>query len=228
MQLPYFNTPARRRRAHAQARAGIMRELLGAAWPAAATDWRELSLVALDFETTGLNAKRDRLLSYGLVKIEGGAIRLASARHQIIQARCALDEKSVTLHQITDDASAQGAALSDCLPELLQNLCGCVVLAHFAKIEKSFLNHACNSIYQSPCLLPFIDTMQIALRLQATATDNHNINRLRLYHLRSDYRLPEYPPHNALYDALSTAELFLAQAAQMERNHQPLTFGQLQ
>ena len=63
--------------------------------------------------------------------------------------------------------------------------------------------------------------------LPSQDTGNHNINRLRLYHLRSNYGLPEYPPHNALYDAFSTAELFLAQATRMEQNHLPLTFGQL-
>ena len=36
---------------------------------------------------------------------------------------------------------------------------------------------------------------------------------LRLHGLRERYNLPRYPAHNALSDALSAAELFLAEAA---------------
>jgi len=37
---------------------------------------------------------------------------------------------------------------------------------------------------------------------------------LRLFNLRASHHLPRYPAHNALSDALATAELFLALAAE--------------
>lgn len=38
---------------------------------------------------------------------------------------------------------------------------------------------------------------------------------LRLAHCRQRYNLPDYEAHNALVDALSCAELFLAQVGKM-------------
>ena len=40
-------------------------------------------------------------------------------------------------------------------------------------------------------------------------------NSLRLFNLRERYKLPAYKAHNALSDALSTAELFLALMADL-------------
>ena len=38
---------------------------------------------------------------------------------------------------------------------------------------------------------------------------------LRLFNLRPRYNLPRYKAHNALSDAIATAELFMALAAEM-------------
>ena len=43
-------------------------------------------LLALDFETSGLNEKQDRLLSMGWVLISHGRIRMATAGHCVIRS----------------------------------------------------------------------------------------------------------------------------------------------
>jgi DNA polymerase-3 subunit epsilon len=59
---------------------------------------------------------------------------------------------------------------------------------------------------------PIIDTLEIAQR--AFQRRNHTIQPgdLRLFNLRPRYNLPQYKAHNALSDALATAEVFLALA----------------
>jgi DNA polymerase-3 subunit epsilon len=47
-----------------------------------------------------------------------------------------------------------------------------------------------------------------------------------LHHLRQAYKLPTYQAHNALTDALATAELFLAMASRIAGNH-PLAIKRL-
>ncbi len=39
-------------------------------------DWRETEIVALDLETTGLNPKKDSILSFGLVELKHNSIHL--------------------------------------------------------------------------------------------------------------------------------------------------------
>ena len=89
------------------------------------------------------------------------------------------------------------------------------MLVHFGKIEQGFLNAACQQQYGSPFLLPVIDTLVLADRIYSRSNPNIDPHRLRLFNLRDDYNLPRYAAHNALNDALSTAELFLAMASEI-------------
>ncbi len=196
--------------AYAGATTKIMRDFLSRPFPKMNTPWDEIEIVSLDFETTGLNPFKDQILSYGHVTIDRGLIHLNTARHELIKNSKPIPEESAVIHQITDDKAEKGHPLTDILPELLQQLSGKVMLAHFNRIEMTFLEAACRRLYGSPFIIPCIDTLNLAERVYLR--HNHAIqpNRLRLFHLREDFKLPVYPAHNALNDALTTAELFLA------------------
>jgi DNA polymerase-3 subunit epsilon len=58
--------------------------------------------------------------------------------------------------------------------------------------------------------MPAIDTLDIAGRRLARSGQSPVPGSLRLGSLRRQHNLPRYPAHNALSDALSAAELFLA------------------
>ena len=55
-------------------------------------------------------------------------------------------------------------------------------------------------------------------RMTIIDADTIQPGNLRLFNLRPHFGLPQYKAHNALYDALATAELFLAMAAEMAPN----------
>ena len=57
-----------------------------------------------------------------------------------------------------------------------------------------------------------IDTLEIAQRVFERRNHTIQPGDLRLFNLRPRYNLPQYRAHNALSDALATAELFLAMA----------------
>lgn len=176
-------------------------------------DYREVSYLAVDFETTGLNPKRDTILSIGYVRVDGTTIDLRDANHWLIRPDGPLPESSVVIHQISDDRAACGVPLAEALPELLAALAGRVMIAHFARIEREFLDAACRRLYGFPFLVPSVDT----LMLEHDHLERHQIpygqGDLRLAKVRDRYNLPRYNAHSALSDALAGAELFLAIAA---------------
>lgn len=61
----------------------------------------ECPLVALDFETTGLNAQQDAILSIGLVPFNTQRIALNQAQYWLVQPTKPLEEGSVVIHGIT-------------------------------------------------------------------------------------------------------------------------------
>lgn len=203
----------RRRLALRKAPPGPLRDYLKTPFPRPSAALEEVRLLAIDIETTGLDPRRDDILSLGSVTVEGNRIDLASACHRLVRTARAIPEASAIVHRITDDLAASGALLDDVLAELLATLAGKVMIAHHASVEKGFLDDACRRIYGVGLPVAVIDTQALAKR----TLERHHIafkpGDLRLDALCRRYNLPRYGAHNALSDALAAAELFLAQAA---------------
>jgi DNA polymerase-3 subunit epsilon len=215
MWQKFFSKETQRKRALNRATPGPMQDYLSVSFPRNNTSWQSVEIVALDLETTGLDPKKDHILSFGLVHLKNNSIQLGTAWHEIVQIDEQVPESSAVIHQITDDDSAAGRPLEELLPKLLTRLAGKVILVHYKNIEQNFLDAACRRLYGVPFVIPIIDTLPIALRLMQLRNHTIQPGNLRLFNLRPHFGLPQYKAHNALYDALATAELFLAMAAEM-------------
>lgn len=214
----YKNRDKLRHKTWKKAKHPVMRKFLATPFPSPTSPWDKIEIVSLDFETTGLRPVSDQILSYGKVNIRNGGICLASARHELIQAQDLIPESSAVIHHITDDVARSARPLEQVLPELLDALSGKVMLVHYNKIEQGFLDAACRRLYGSPFIIPIIDTLFLSER--TLLRRNHSIepNQLRLFNLRDSFNLPVYKAHNALNDAMTTAELFLKLEGEINPN----------
>jgi DNA polymerase-3 subunit epsilon len=198
---------------------GPMRDYLETPFPKLSTDYREVEILAIDLETTGLDPRRDDILSVGYVVMKGNRIDLGSARHRLVRTARAIPEASAIIHQITDDQAAKGDLLDDVLADLLDNLAGKVMLAHHASVEKGFLSDACQRVYGVGLPVPVIDTQALARRTFERRHIAFKSTDLRLHALSDRFNLPRYGAHNALSDALAAGELFLAQASHSDGDY---------
>ncbi len=208
-----FGLERKRRRALDQCPQGPLRDYLAVAPPAPATELEAVEIVSLDLETTGLDPHRDHILSMGWVVVRGLRVRLGSAERHMLRIADPVPAEAAALHGITDDRAACGEALEVVLPRLLQVLAGRVLLAHYARLELRFLDAACRRCYGGPFLARSIDTLILAHRVLERRNHTIQTGDLRLFALSRRFGLPTYKAHDALYDALATAELFLALAA---------------
>lgn len=188
----------------------VMKDFLSHPFVSKRTLIRETDIISLDIETTGLNPEVDSIVSIGLVEISNLGIKLDSCWHQIIKTNKGLPEKSVVIHHITDDESAGGITIEKAIEELLKRLKGKVVLVHNSNIEQGFINNICQKLYGTDFVMRVIDTQVLAKRSFDRKNKSYKPTELRLFNLRKTYKLPPYKAHNALLDALATAELFLA------------------
>lgn len=192
---------------------GPMASFLEEPLPALRTDVHELEFVVLDLEMTGLDPHRDEVASLGYVMIQKGRIRLAQARHRLVQTEGSVGQ-SATLHGLVDAHLAEGAPLRTVLEELLDDLAGRVLVVHHAPLDLGFLNAACRRLWDAPLVTRVVDTLALAHQRHHRGTHSEpREGELRLHALRARYGLPRYRAHNALSDALATAELFLALTA---------------
>jgi DNA polymerase-3 subunit epsilon len=204
----------------------VMRDYLSHPFPPGRVSWKSAGIVALDFETTGLDPARDQILSIGSVEVSRGAVIFGSARQQFIRSETSIPQSSAVIHGITDDAASAGQPLGEILPLLLARLGGKVLLVHYRRVELGFLDAACRSLYGSPFLIPVIDTFDLAQRVLRQRLYGGQARQLRLFNLRDAYGLPRYSAHDALYDAITTAELFLALTAEISPKEE-LSLGRL-
>jgi len=219
----FRSTETLRRRAVNKAAPGIMHDFLSASLIDPKTPIEQAPIVSLDLETTGLDPRKDDIVSVGLVEMQHDRIRLNSTWHQLIRLQRELPHQSVVIHNITDDQMQQGQPLAEVLPEILRRLTGKIMLVHYKSVEQHFLNAACQQLYGAPFVIQTIDTLELGMRV--FELQNHTIQPtdLRLFNLRPRYNLPLYRAHNAMIDALATAELFLALSREIApRGNAPL------
>jgi len=188
---------------------GAMRSYLAPPLPPHSGDLREMSIVCLDLETTGLDPSSDRIVSAGYVTIDGTSIQCETAEHILVRIDGSV-EQSATIHQIKDADLDGGVAEREMLDRLLHVVAGRVLLVHHAPMDTGFLNAACKRHYGTPFIARTVDTLPMARQLRERGGSRTKDGELRLHALRGHYGLPRYPAHNALSDALATAELYLA------------------
>lgn len=212
--LSLFANPERKRKKLlAKVENEILKDYLSTPFPDIKQAASEIEFLSMDFETTGLDADKEAILSIGCTLIKNGRVKLEENRHHFIQVNREIPPESVVIHKITDDRVKQGEHLHDVLELMLEKMKGRVLLVHYDKIERNFFNAACKQIYGDAPPLLIVDTLAIAKKRLDRLPQGYNPKSLRLFNLRADYGLPRYNAHSALEDAIATAELFLVQMA---------------
>ena len=182
------------------------------------TPMAEAPLVAMDFETTGLDADEHAIVSIGLVPFTLDGIPLGQTRHWIVRPRLPLHKTSITIHGITHSDIEKAPDIEEILEDLLDSLAGRIPVVHYRDIERRFLDVALRNRIGQGIRFPLLDTMAIEAHLNPDRRPSRwqrlmgkKPVSIRLADSRLRYHLPHYAGHNALIDAIATAELLQAQ-----------------
>jgi len=197
-----------------------LKRFYNAGLPDPNTPISEVPLMALDFETTGMNAAYHDIVSIGMVPFTLERIRPAMGQYWVVKPPRTLRESSIVHHRITHCEIENAPDLSHRLDAMLDAMAGHVVVVHFRNIERPFFDGAVLARRGAHCLFPVIDTMGIEARFERgqplqwlKRLFGVVPNSIRLANSRERYGLPLYSSHHAKVDALATAELLQAQIA---------------
>lgn len=98
------------------------------------------SYVAVDLETTGIGAKREKITEIGMVRVENG--RIASTYHTMVNPRRQIPENIVKLTGITDEMVADAPGIEDILGDVAAFCEGFPLLGHQLIFDYGFLVQA--------------------------------------------------------------------------------------
>ena len=176
----------------------------------------DTEFIALDLETTGLDPKRDEIVSLGWVIIRQLGVDFSSCEHILVRPTKELTESSVVVHRIFDSDVANAPNIKAALELLLPQMAGRVLISHHAPIELGFLGHACKRCFGAPLQIPTVDTLVLGLRDLHRQGQPFKSGALKLDNLRRSHNLPPFRAHNALSDAIAASGLFLAQVSKRD------------
>nr|WP_279304897.1 exonuclease domain-containing protein [Pseudohalioglobus lutimaris] len=193
--------------------------------PSTSSDWRTVSFLVADAEMSSMDANSGELLSVGWVVVENGGINLGSAQHHLIRAENSVGQ-SATIHNLRDYDLIDANTRDHALGRFLDVAAGKVLVFHNAALDMAFLNKISRREFNAPILMPVVDTLLQEEKLLHREGHVLKPGELRLQGCRDRYGLPHFHGHNALLDALATAELLIALASRRSVGR-PLTLAQL-
>ena len=206
----------------------LLKEFYLSTFSDASVSVKDIPFVALDFETTGLNSKTDDIVSVGLVPFTLARIYCKQSKHWVVQPRRNLSESSIVIHGITHNDVDNAPDFDNIIAPLLDALRSKVIVVHYAAIERGFFNSALLLRLKERIEFMVVDTMELERRALKAKQGligqifNTKLGSLRLNDCRKRYSLPVYEGHNALTDALATAELLQAQLRHHYTEETPL------
>ena len=206
----------------------LLKEFYLSTFSDASASVKDIPFVALDFETTGLNSKTDDIVSVGLVPFTLARIYCKQSKHWVVQPRRNLSESSIVIHGITHNDVDNAPDFDNIIAPLLDALRSKVIVVHYSAIERGFFNSALLLRLKERIEFMVVDTMELERRALKAKQGligqifNTKLGSLRLNDCRKRYSLPVYEGHNALTDALATAELLQAQLRHHYTEETPL------
>lgn len=176
--------------------------------------WRNYEYCSVDIETTGLDLKNDEVISIGAVTIIDGRFKKEGNFYEEISPIKSPSIASMQIHGLRGIDLEKAYPAQVVIPKLVNFMKDKFLVAHAGWVEKAFLFEHFKSS-GNPFPRRVIDTAGLA-RFAGYA-DSKNGHEPSLEHLARSLNLPVFTPHHALGDAMTTATVFLALAAKIER-----------
>lgn len=179
--------------------------------------WRELPAVSeketltqtrfivVDVETSGLDARKDRLLSIGACAVEAARLRAGENYEIVLRRSEASEHENILIHGIGPQAQAAGESPEAALMGFLEFIGKYPLVAFHAGFDQTVLDRDLRETLGVRLLNPWLDLALLAPALVPEA----RLTRAGLDDWLGYFGLRAHARHRAVDDAFVTAELFL-------------------
>ena len=179
-----------------------------AAWQARPPAERKLPFdqaryVVVDVETTGLNLMTDTLISIGAVAVVGGRVVLGDSFSVVLQQQQSSDKSNILVHGISGSAQREGVPPADALLDFLEYLGDAPLVAFHVAFDETMIRRALRQYLGFSFKHPWLDLAYVMPALNRDLVRSHRVldDWIGRFGIRIEAR------HNALADALATAQL---------------------
>lgn len=177
--------------------------------------------VVVDVETSGLDSRRDALISVGAVALREGRVAPGDSLELVVQQDQASSRENILIHGVGRAAQLSGAEPRVALHAFLDYVGRSPLIAFHAPFDRGFMARAITAYVNQPFDNPWLDLAELASalfpRTQLKSLDDW------LTH----FSIPLTARHSAAGDAFATA-LLAARLLPEARRQGATTFADLQ
>lgn len=173
---------------------------------------QEIKAVVVDTELTGLDRKRDSIVSIGAVKMAGGRVEIGHTFYQLVNPRMQMNAQVVVVHEITPAEVLEKPDIGPVLADFLE-FCGKdIIIGHYISLDLAFINRELKKSAGETLPNPALDTMSL-MHFWRSNSPNHGPDsyapkKFELVEIAKELGVQVQGAHNALMDAFMTAQVF--------------------
>ena len=162
---------------------------------------RKSRYVTVDVETTGLDMRRDRVLSIGAVSVEGGTIDLSACFEVVLRQPETSSSENILVHRIGGQRQLGGEDPSESLTRFLEYVGHCPLVAFRAEFDRTMIDRALKETLGTVSQSAWLDLAELLPALYPSNENKTMDDWLAAMGIRMLTR------HDALADALATAQM---------------------
>jgi DNA polymerase-3 subunit epsilon len=166
--------------------------------------------VAIDCETTGLDTRKDDIVTVAAIKLRGARILTSERFEAKLRPQARMKPDAIKVHRLREADVAEGRAIRDALPDLLKFIGPRPLVGYYLEFDVAMLNKHVRRFIGVGLPNARIETSALYYeRKYGDAPPGTQVD-LGFASILSDLKLPTLDRHDAYSDALMTAMIYLA------------------
>lgn len=164
--------------------------------------------VCLDCETSGLNPKKDEILSIGAVHIKENKILMRKTFNIFLKPSKNINPESIKIHHIRPIDLKNGINPQDAIYQLLEFIGSRPIVGYYIKFDVAIISKYTKEFIGIKLPNETIEVSSLYYKIRKRSTGYEFID-LRFDTILKNLNIPTLGKHDALNDAIMTSMMFL-------------------
>ena len=165
-------------------------------------------VVVLDTETTGMDPRKDEILSIGAVIVRGNRIDMGDAYEAWIKPQGEIKEESIKIHGIRRVDLENGREAGEVIPELLEYIGNRPIAGYYIRFDQRMISRYTRELIGVDLPNELIELSDMYYR-RYRKRSAHEFVDLKFDTIMEELGLPRLGKHDALNDAIMSALIYL-------------------
>ena len=169
----------------------------------------EEETVSIDCETTGLDRRKDDIITVAAVKMRGARILTSERFEAVVRPAARMNPEAIKVHRLRERDVAAGLAMAEVLPKLLRFIGGRPLVGYYLEFDVAMIERYVKRWLGVRLPNPRIEISSLYYELKYSDAPPGTHVDLTFEAIRRDLDVPALNAHDAYQDALMTAMMYL-------------------